>query len=159
MSAVDLSTYGGALLEEGYVGQVVDLNTARLISRTNDTAVAIDFGDVVVRSAGADTCKKIAADTDKVLGFAVRHPVMVSTAVPGATPVVNYPRYESVPILENGRIFATPTENVTQGDPVYVVAATGALTKTSGAGSAAVPGAVWDRTNTSGALSIIKINN
>lgn len=157
MSAVDLSTYGGALLEEGYVGQIVDLNTAKLISRTNESATAIDFGSVVVRGATDNTCKPIAADTDKILGFAVRHPVMASTGVPGATPSIKYERYESLPILEMGRIFATPGENVTQGDQVYVVAATGVLTKTAGAGSALVPGAFWDRTTSSGNLSVITI--
>ena len=52
MSAVDLSTYGGALLDAGYAGMIVDLNEASIISRTNEAATVIDFGSVVARGTG-----------------------------------------------------------------------------------------------------------
>lgn len=127
MSAVDLSTYGGALLEVGYAGQVVDLNEAILVSRTNENATAIDFGKVVARGAADNTCKPIAAASDDILGFAVRHPVMVSNTLPGATPSVNYAQYASVPVMELGRMYATAGMNVTAGKKVRVKLSDGSL--------------------------------
>lgn len=155
MSAVDLSSYGGALLDAGYAGQIVDLNEASIVSRSNENATAIDFGGVVVRGAADRTCKPISNIGDKVLGFAVRHPVMASSSLPGATPSVAYAQYDSVPILEIGRIYVTAGANVTAGNAVYSTAA-GVLTDAS-SGNAAIPGAVWDTTTTSGSLGIVRI--
>lgn len=157
MAAVDITTYGGPLLDTAYAGMVADLNEASIISRSNESATAIDFGVVVVRGAGDDTIKPIAADTDKILGFSVRHPIQASASVPGATPSVSYKQYDSVPVLEIGRIWVTAGANVTAGNPVYVTAATGALTDASGAGKALVPGAYFDTTATSGNLARVRI--
>lgn len=158
MSAVDLSTYGGSLLDVGYAGQIVDINEATLASRANENASAIDFGKVVVRGAADGTCKPIATTGDSILGFAVRHPIQASATVPGATPSVSYKQYDSVPILEIGRIYVTAGGNVTAGNSVYVTAADGTLTDASGAGKAQVPGATWDTTTTSGNIGIVRIN-
>lgn len=155
MSTVDLSTYGGALLEVGYAGQIVDLNTASIISRSNESATAIDFGGVVVRGAADNTCKPIAATNDSILGIAVRHPIQVSSVVPGSTPDIKYARSSSVAILEVGRIFVTAGANVTRGNAVYSTAA-GVLTDVS-SGNAAIPGAVWDTTTTNGNIGVIRI--
>lgn len=127
MSAVDLSTYGGALLDAGYAGMIADINEASLVSRNNESATAIDFGGVVARGTADDGCKPVALSSDKILGFAVRHPIMASSAVPGATPVVNYARYASVPVLEIGRIFVTAGANVTAGKGVTVKLSDGSL--------------------------------
>lgn len=127
MSAVDLSTYGGALLEAGYAGMIVDINEASLVSRTNESATAIDFGGVVARGSADNGCKPVSAASDSILGFAVRHPVMASSAVPGATPVISYERYKSLPVLEIGRIWVTAGANVTAGKKVMVKLSDGSL--------------------------------
>ena len=155
MPAVDLSSYGGALLDVGYAVQIVDLNEASIVSRSNDQSAAIDFGDVVVRSTGDRTCKKIASASDKVLGIAVRHPVQVSNVAPGGTPNVSYAQFDSVPILEIGRIYVTAGANVSAGNQVYSTAS-GVLTDVSSS-NALIPGAFWDTTTTSGNIGIIRI--
>lgn len=127
MSAPDLSTYGGSLLDAGYPGMIVDINEALIISRNNESATAIDFGGVVARGTADDGCKPVSASTDDILGFAVRHPVMASNTAPGVTPSVKYARYSSLPIMEIGRMWVTAGANVTAGKKVYVKLSDGAL--------------------------------
>lgn len=156
MSQVDLSTYGGALLEQGYEGQVVDLNTASIISRSNEGATAIEYGAAVARGAGDNLIKKVDNAANKILGIALRHPIQVTVA---NSPDLEYAQYASVPVLEYGRVFVKAGANVARDDLVYVVIATGALTNTSNTNAnPQVPGAVWETTTTSGNIGIVKIN-
>lgn len=118
MSAVDLSTYGGVLLDLGYDGQIVDINEAIIATRANENSTAIDFGGAVARGASGSTCKPLASVSDLFAGIAVRHPIGVSLTAPGVTPSVKYNQYEAVPILELGRIYKAAGANVTQGKGV-----------------------------------------
>lgn len=153
MSAVDLSTYGGLLLEQGYIGQVVDLNTAVIENKANESATVIDFGGVVVRGATDNACKQGAAALDKVLGIAVRH-VTKTALADGST---SYGRYEEVPYLKSGKIFVTAGEAVVPGDVVYMSVATKILGKTS-ASNLLIPGATWESTTGAGQVGIIRID-
>lgn len=157
MSAVDITTYGGPLLDVAYEGMIADLNESSIISRSNESATSIDFGKVVVRGAGENTCKPIGATTDSILGFSVRHPVMVSNTLPGATPNLVYAQYDGVPIIEIGRLWLTAGANVTAGNPVFVTAVGGALSDSAAAGRVQVPGAFWDTSATSGNLARVRI--
>lgn len=158
MSAVDITTYGGALLDVGYPGMIVDLNEAHIINLANESATAIDFGQAVAAGATDKTCKPVDNIANVIQGLAVRHAVMPSLTAPGVTPDVKYARYAAVPILEIGRMYATAGANVAKGDSVYVVIATGALTNTSNSSAnPQVPGAKWDTTTSSGQLGIVRI--
>ncbi|MDC6407151.1 hypothetical protein LOK82_00035 [Xylella fastidiosa subsp. multiplex] len=57
MSGIDLSTYGGRLLDLGYAGQVIDLNTSGLCNYKNAGETPIDFGLFVARGPKDATCK------------------------------------------------------------------------------------------------------
>jgi hypothetical protein len=125
MSKPDLSTYGGRLRDLGYAGELVDQNYGRIISKTNEGATAIDFGVAVARGAADATCKAPAADTDEIIGIAVRHAIRPASGDGNNT--VNYAQYDTVPVLEEGYIYAVPSENVTRGDKVVNITATNKL--------------------------------
>lgn len=160
MNPTDLSSYGGRLRDIGYAGQVADFNPATIDSKSNEAAGVIDFGVAVARGASDNTCKAITLDADKILGISVRHPIM-PYAADGS---VGYSRYDSVPIMKTGFIYAIPYQNVVRGDGVLsVTAQSGKLSGTTagapGTGRVAVPGATWETTTTAGQIGLIRINS
>src|SRR4051812_23159772 len=119
MPIPDLTSYGGFLRDAGYSGGLVDQNPFVSESMTNDQATAIQFGYAVARSAAGGTCKAPAADTDEIIGVALRFPIRpTSGASVGGTNTVQYARYDSVPVLKEGYCYAEAFENVTRGDKV-----------------------------------------
>lgn len=132
-------------------GQIADLNEAVIVSRR--ASAAIDFG-VAVRNTGLDTCAPISGTGQVVAGISVRDVKVVT----GAS-TVNYAAGDAVAVVEIGRVYAIPFEDVTAGDAVYARAADGVLGKTS-SGNVAVPGAKWEQTVTaaSGLPGRIRIN-
>lgn len=160
MSKPDLATYGGALAEVGYQGQIATLNPISTRDLVNSATVLIQFGNAVARSSADNTCKAPAADGDAILGLAIRHP----TKVADSSGNIAYAQYDSVPILRNGDIWAIASENVVRGDGVISRTATnGTLSGTTagaaGAGRVAVPGATWETTTTAGNVGKITITN
>ena len=119
---VDLSTYGDRLLEPGYVGQVVDLNTSSIFNYKNEGPDPIDFGLFVARGSKADTCKLPSAADSEILGISVRHVTMVANQ--GGD--VLYLKDAMVPALEIGRIRVICESGCTPGEPVYIRFAKGA---------------------------------
>lgn len=132
-------------------GQIADLNESVIASRT--ASAAVDFG-VAVRNTGKDTCAPISATGQTVAGISVRD----ATAKTGSS-TLTYNTGDAVGVMEIGRVYALPFEDVTAGDPVYARAADGVLGKTS-SGNVAVPGAKWEETVTlaSGLPGRIRIN-
>jgi hypothetical protein len=160
MSKPDLSTYGGRLREVGYAGEIVDMNDPHIMSRTNDQAVAIDFGVAVARSAADDTCKAPTADGDKLIGISVRNAIRPADASNN----VNYAQRDSVAVLRNGNIYVVAYENVTRGDQALSITAQngkigGVTGGAAGAGRVAIPGAVWETTTAAGQVGIVRIVN
>lgn len=158
MSKPDLTTYGGALRDIGYAGQVADTSPATIENRTNSGATSIDFGRAVARGADDKSCKAPAADGDKIIGISVRHVTMVADASGN----VVYKQYASVPIMKEGYIYAIPAENVTEGDAVLSITAGngtlgGVTGGAAGAGRVAVPNATWETTTTAGKVGKIRL--
>jgi hypothetical protein len=158
MSRPDLSTYGGRLLEEGYAGQVIDLNTHSIFNYRNESATAIDFGLFVARGAAADTCKPVGAADDEIVGVSVRH----SVGVADSSGNVLYQQNAMVPALEIGRIRVFCENGCSPGDPVFVRYAGNGV---KGAARSAIvadetvafAAAVWDSTTAAGGLGVIRI--
>lgn len=80
MSGIDLSTYGGRLLDLGVAGQVIDLNTSGLCNYKNAGETPIDFGLFVARGPKDATCKAPDGADAAILGISVRHVTMVADA-------------------------------------------------------------------------------
>ncbi len=159
MSKPDLSSYGGLLLDVGFAGQVVDMQYAEIDSKVNNTATVIDFGVAVARSTTDDGVKAITADGDVIIGISVRHPIRPADASGN----VSYARYDAVPVMRKGNIYAIAAANVVRGDGVIsVTASNGALSGTTagaaGAGRVAVPGAKWETSTASGQIGIVRIS-
>jgi hypothetical protein len=159
MSKPDLATYGGKLLDLGYAGEVVNMHPNTIESKTNESVTAIDFGIAVARGAATDTCKPPAVDVDKLIGISVRHAIHVADTSNN----VNYARYQSVPIMREGYIYAIPFENVTQDDQVLSITAQGGKLGgvtggAAGAGRVVLPNAKWETTTTAGNVGIVRIS-
>lgn len=160
MSKPDLTTYGGALRDLGYAGQVThEWGMADIDSKINEGATAIDFGIAVARGTTADdTCKAISADADKIIGVSVRAPMRQADASGNVT----YAQRDSVPVLKQGFIYAIPFENVTRGDAVLsITTRVGRLGGTTGgaagAGRVAVPGGTWETTTPAGTIGKLRL--
>ncbi|WP_234048985.1 structural cement protein Gp24 [Xylella fastidiosa] len=122
MSAIDLSTYGGRLLDLGVAGQVIDLNTSRLCNYKNEGQTPIDFGLFVARGPKDATCKAPDGADAAILGISVRHVTMVADA----TGEVRYAPHAMVPVLEIGRIWVICEDGCRPDDPVSIrIAGTG----------------------------------
>lgn len=118
MAAPTLATAGAALNAIGYEGGIVDLNEVEIMDFINDQATAIDFGRVVVRSAADNTCKLITAESDSLLGIAMRQPTLVPTTVGGE---IKFNQYDVVPVVRKGYMYLKAYQNVTRGDRVTAV--------------------------------------
>lgn len=145
MSKVDLGTYGGALAEAGYPGQVATLMQADIQSGIAEEA--IDFGVPVIRGTNKERGLKLvtdAASVANIVGVSVRHSVMAESS-PGVT---QYSAGKDMPFMTKGFMFVTVKEAVAAGDNVVYDVTTKAFgSVATGAASAtriAVPGMVWD---------------
>lgn len=161
MAAPSLSTYGGLSRDIGYAGGIVNMQPTAIASRTNEAAIAIDFGNAVARGAADDTCKAPAADGDKIIGIAVRDGTLHTASAAGT---LLYAQRDIVPVMREGEIFVTAFENVTRGDQALSITAQngkigGVTGGAAGAGRVAIPGAVWDTTTTAGQLGIVRVNS
>lgn len=160
MAKPDLTTYGGVLRDAAYSGMVADMSPATMYSATNELAQAIDYGYAVARGTTADgTCKAPAADGDVLIGISVRTP----TRPADASGNVVYNRYDSVPILRQGYIYAIAHETVTRGTGVLSLTAQfgklgGVSAGAAGAGRVVLPGATWETATTAGQVGLIRIS-
>lgn len=159
MSKPDLATYGGKLRDVGYAGEVVNMHDYVIESKTNESATAIDYGIAVARGAADDTCKPPAADGDKLIGISVRHAIRPADSSNNVT----YARYDSVPIMREGYIYAIPFENVTRDDQVLSITAQGGKLGgvtggAAGAGRVVLPNAKWETTTVAGSVGIVRIS-
>lgn len=157
----NLNNPGTRLLDRGYPGMWVDTNAHISISRINEGVTSIDFGFAVARGADSTKCKKVAANGDTIVGFAIRNPA-IATYNP-TTQDVTYEPNKVVAIAKMGRMLVTALENATEGDAVLaIVASGGALGSTTGgaaaAGRTAIAGAKWAETTAAGALGVIEFN-
>jgi hypothetical protein len=165
MAIPTLATVGGQLFATGYPGQLAATADNPIIeSRVNENATAINFGDAVVQGVATTPGNignvKPPVSGGVVIGLAVRALSEANTAVPAGT--VNYPQFQAVPVLNDGYMWVTASENVTEGDAgVCVVASAGIGGATGGAANGttrlAIPGSIWKQTVVSGSVGLIHI--
>lgn len=164
----DLSTSGGTIQGLGYPGGVADGTPAIIDTKINESATAIDFGIPVVRGVATakqpGNCKPMAADTDDIIGISVRNASQV--AANPADNIVNYPRYENVPVGRIGRFYVIAAEASREGDQVLILTAGAAVNSTcfggslggvAGSGRVAFKGAKWRTTTAAAAIGIIEL--
>lgn len=155
-----LNNPGGRTLSRGYAGNWADTSTHIAVTRKNINAAVIDYGIAVARGVGADECRVITADADKIAGISVRH---VTAPYNPTTGEVGYRQFDTVPLARFGRLLVTAYENATEGDQVISVTAQGGkLSSTTagaaGAGRVVVPGVRWAETVAAGSQGYIEIN-
>lgn len=132
---------------KGYSGMLVDIKSSDgVINKINLTDDPIDFGVAVVSVPANGGCALLTADTQRIIGVSVRHVNFI-----GNTPgVMAYAKHASVPILEDGRMWVTPYEDVTKDAPVFARLSDGRLGATDTVGvTVAVPGARWEEAGVS----------
>ncbi|MCL2829848.1 MAG: hypothetical protein FWD77_03800 [Betaproteobacteria bacterium] len=157
MAKIDLGTYGNAMLDAGFAGNLVDLNTSSVVNAVSQEA-RIDFGLFVVRGTEEGSCKLPSAATDKLLGISVRHPTMTADQAGD----IAYRKDMVVPVAEIGRIYVLCEDACNPGDPVHVrFSGTGVK---GAARSAAVSNetfpatqAFWDSKTQVGQIGVIRI--
>jgi hypothetical protein len=170
MAIPSLTTVGGFVLAAGYAGQLAEDCTADgIVSALNESATAIDFGQVVVRGVAVaagqtQNCKPQTADGDLILGVSLRSSQPVASTDGNNT--VNYARYAAVPVVKQGTIFCVPAENVVAGSTMLVITAGSGSKIGSTTGGAAGAGriapqtgtGVWETTTSSGAIGKLRLN-
>lgn len=139
-------------MPRGYPGQVANGEASNRISRTNEDATPIPFGAAVFRGAGANGCTATPS-AGGFLGIAIADKTQAPATPGGAVDV--FPQYANVPILNEGVIWVTAGEAVTQGAPAHVSAAK-AIIDTAGGGAIAIP-AEFDEPVASGAVCKLRV--
>lgn len=172
MATPTLATVGGVELAAGYAGQLAEAAPpGGVVSAINESATALDFGQVCVRGAAVaagrtQNVKPQTADGDLIAGVVGRDAGNLVASTDGVN-TVNYPRYKALPLVKSGTIFCIPVENVTAGDSALVITAAAAASSkiggttggAAGAGRIAFPGnAKWETTTASGALGKLRLD-
>lgn len=136
------------------VGQIARQEMCNVISRVSAESGGLPFGRAVKRGSAGDDCLLLTtgdASTD-FLGITV----IDRSISPGANPDEYNPE-DDVAILDFGVVGVTAAANVTAGDPVFMVPASGAFTNVAGTGNIALP-AVWDATVTANTIAAIRVS-
>lgn len=167
MALPTLSTYGGTTLAPGYAGGIAEAGPDDIVTRMNESATALDFGQICVAgvAVGAGTvqnCKPQTADGDVIEGVTMREAGGLTASTDGNN-TVNYARYQAVPVMKKGCIWVAPCEDVVAKTAALVVTAgTGSKIASTtggaaGAGRVAFAG-VWETTTLSGVLGKLRVN-
>lgn len=122
-----------------YEGQILNQESATIISRTVETAAGAGFGKVVEQ--GADDYGVIipAGGSAAFRGITVRDQARTA-ASPSA-----YAQYEEAAVMTKGVVVVTASVAVDVGTQAYYVPATGAITDVS-TDNVAIPGGFFDAT-------------
>lgn len=131
MTTPTLDTYGGKLRDRGYAGDFADLRISSTSSRVAKSN--IEFGDAVTPDTDENTCKAPTADTDNIIGIALRN-VNRPAASDGT---VKYLTGDGVTIVEQGYIWAKANEAVVPQDIAVVKAGTSGFGGVSNGGAGA----------------------
>lgn len=132
-------------------GQLVDQEPHRIVSRIVEDAAGIGFGKVALRGAGARGVKAPVADAAAFVGITLRNPTVDPELVD------KYAQYDHASILLEGVVWVVAGAAVVAGDDVLYNDTTGAYHTTTGAGSIAIPNAIFDAGAAQGALVPIRI--
>lgn len=122
---------------------------ATLISRTVETVAGAGFGIAMARGTGDNGAKVFGSGDTAILGITV-----IDRSVNTAD---KYSQYESASIMTKGHVWVVASVAVNDGDPVYVIPATGAFAKTNASSAVLIANAVWDTTAGIGALALVRL--
>lgn len=122
---------------------------ATLISRTVETVAGAGFGIAMARGTSDNGAKVFGSGDAAVLGITV-----IDRSVNTAD---KYSQYESASIMTKGHVWVYASVAVNDGDPVYVIPATGAFAKTSASSAVLIANAVWDTTTTGAGLALVRL--
>lgn len=125
------------------------MTPAALISRTVETAAGAGFGIAMARGTNDNGAKVFGAGDTAILGITV-----IDRSVNTAD---EYSQYESASIMTKGHVWVQASVAVNDGDPVYVIPATGAFAKTSASSAVLIANAVWDTTTTGAGLALVRL--
>jgi hypothetical protein len=162
-NGINIATNGGALLPMGIPGAGYDFNPRDVISKRNNTtgtgsAARIVFGTFVARE-GAKTVKKIAADADVAIGFAMYSAEKLFNADGTET---GWDKDDTVPVAKRGFYYAKAAEAVNENDDVISITASNGIgsvqTGAAAAGRVAIANAKWRTTTASGEVGVISID-
>lgn len=131
----------------GFEGARADMRSFEVVSRLCQPA-SIAFGKAVIRGT-ADNQVTIGG-AGSFVGLSYR-----DITLPAENADV-YKTGDTVGVMTRGTMYAVPTANVADGDPVYYTAA-GALTNAS-SGNTLIPNAVWETTAASGNIAVVRLN-
>ncbi len=137
-------------IRPGTVGAIVDMSPTSLISRNVEASGGLAFG-IPVAQGTADKAGRAFTTGDTIAKF-----VGVSVYDRSVNAGNGYSQYESARIMKTlGCVWVNASVQVAAGDPVAIVAATGAWTNVT-SGNLTVPNARWD-TSTSGANQLAQL--
>lgn len=150
MSQTTAASYGSTLTK-AEAGAKYDISPDTVVSYAAEAA--IPFGRAVKR--GTDKQKEVllvAADTDAFFGVALKQQTIVIAT--GATP--GYAQYDTVSVLEQGKVWVEVTSDVTAGAAAYVDVSNGKFTDVA-TDNLAVPSGTFETSAVSGGLAVLAI--
>lgn len=133
----------------GVQGAKVDMIPATLISRTVEDAAGIAFGIAVARGVNDEGCSAFGVGDTAILGI-----TLLDRSAGGPN---SFLQYESARIMTKGSVWVTASVAVNDGDPVFVIPATGAFAKTNASSAVQIPNAVWDSTVAAPGLAKVRM--
>lgn len=129
-------------IRPGTAGAIVDMSPTSLTSRTVEAAGGLAFGIPVAQGTNAKGGRPFTTG-DTIAAF-----VGISVQDRSVNAGSAYSQYESARVMKTiGCVWATASVQVAAGDPVAIVAATGALTNVT-TGNLTIPNARWDSSTT-----------
>lgn len=136
-------------MRKAVAGQRATMIPATMISRTVESAAGLAFGVAAARGANDNGCK-VWETGNTFLGITIRE-----RSINPDTQADKFAQYEAARIMTKGDVWVVAGAAVADGEPVYLVAATGAFTNVS-SGNIAING-IFDSTAASGALVKVRL--
>lgn len=133
-------------------GQIANMEASNLISRNVEDAAGIGFGLAVARGTSDTGIHAFTTGDTAILGITVR-----DRSVNPDTPS-KYAQYESARVMLKGVVWVVASVAVNDGDPVYVIPATGAFAKTNASSAVLIANAQFDTTAGIGALAKVRLS-
>lgn len=134
------------------LGGIATSDAHDIIARTVENADGIGFGQVACQGAGDNGVVPAseASGTPVYRGITLRDQAQPPEAED------TYRRYDSARVMLKGTVWVTAGANVSAGDPVYFVPATGVITNVA-TDNIAIPRAIFDQSAQSGNLVRLRL--
>lgn len=135
-----------------YPGQLADINSATLVSRSVEDANGADFGIAMSRGTDGEKQALVGIQSGGFLGISVRS--LSRESEEGGS--VKYRQNATAALLSDGFIFARCPSGCNPGDEVFADNATGVLDAgEAGAGETQLDSATWETSTEAGGVGVI----